>query len=425
MENIQKFEFPPAIRGWIFLRLWRFSLITTKRILAPSYVEFIVVLSMMMALTALSIDAMLPALSQIGTDLNITNPNDRQLVVSLIFLGLSAGQLFFGPLSDKIGRKQAIYSGYALFMVGSLVSIFSPNFTVMLVGRALQGLGVSAPRAVSLAMVRDLFEGRKMARVMSFAMSVFILVPIIAPMIGQGIMSLAGWRSIFGSFLLFALGTLVWFALRFPETLASENRTPFSFRSIVSSVREILKIRLAFGYILTAGMVFGVFLSYLTSSQQIFQEQYALGELFPYYFAAIALSLGIASFLNARLVMRYEMTQLVRVSLAVAFGLAVIFLGISIYFAGHPPLWIFLPYLMVSFFFIGVLFGNINTLAMQPLGKMAGIGSAVVGSLSTLISMVLGTMIGRSYNGTVLPLVIGMAVLTGVSIFVARWAESK
>jgi MFS transporter, DHA1 family, multidrug resistance protein len=400
-------------------------LITTKRILAPSYVEFIVVLSLMMALTALSIDAMLPALSQIGTDLNITNPNDRQLVVSLIFLGLSAGQLFFGPLSDKIGRKQAIYAGYAMFMLGSLVSIFSPSFTVMLVGRALQGLGVSAPRAVSLAMVRDLFEGRKMARVMSFSMSVFILVPIIAPMIGQGIMSVAGWRSIFGSFLLFALVTLVWFAFRFPETLASENRTPFSFKRIVNSVREILKIRLASGYILTAGMVFGVFLSYLISSPQIFQEQYALGELFPFYFAAVALSLGIASLLNARLVMRFEMTQLVRVALSVAFGLAVIFLGVSIQFAGHPPLWIFMPYLMVSFFFIGILFGNLNALAMQPLGKMAGIGSAVVGSLSTLISMVLGTAIGRSYNGTIFPLVLGMVVLTGASILVARWAESK
>jgi MFS transporter, DHA1 family, multidrug resistance protein len=190
-------------------------------------------------------------------------------------------------------------------------------------------------------------------------------------------------------------------------------------------VREILKIRLASGYILTAGMVFGVFLSYLISSPQIFQEQYALGELFPFYFAAVALSLGIASLLNARLVMRFEMTQLVRVALSVAFGLAVIFLGVSIQFAGHPPLWIFMPYLMVSFFFIGILFGNLNALAMQPLGKMAGIGSAVVGSLSTLISMVLGTAIGRSYNGTIFPLVLGMVVLTGASILVARWAESK
>jgi MFS transporter, DHA1 family, multidrug resistance protein len=208
-------------------------LITTKRILAPSYVEFIVVLSLMMALTALSIDAMLPALSQIGTDLNITNPNDRQLVVSLIFLGLSAGQLFFGPLSDKIGRKQAIYAGYAMFMLGSLVSIFSPSFTVMLVGRALQGLGVSAPRAVSLAMVRDLFEGRKMARVMSFSMSVFILVPIIAPMIGQGIMSVAGWRSILAVFC--CLPWLHSYGLRFAFLRRWLQKIEHHFRLNVSS----------------------------------------------------------------------------------------------------------------------------------------------------------------------------------------------
>ncbi len=399
-------------------------MISTKRKASAAFVEFVIVVSMMMSLTALSIDAMLPALPQIGHDLGVASPNDRQLVISIIFLGSALGQLFFGPLSDKTGRKPAIYAGYSLFITGSLVSLFSINFPTMLLGRVLQGLGLSAPQAVTMALVRDQFEGWKMARVMSFAMTVFILVPMIAPTIGQGILSLGGWRSIFGSFLLFALITLIWFALRIPETLARENRTRFSLERIVHSIREILKIRPALGYTLAAGLLNGIFLGYLNSSQQIFQEQYALGELFPLCFATISLSLGMASFLNARLVTHYGMIKLVQWALGIVFGLAVIFLGISLVLAGQPPLWMLMAYLMTSFFCTGILFGNINSLAMQPLGRLAGIGAAVVGSLSTLISMLLGIVIGRSYDGTILPLVAGMTILTGISIFVIRWATS-
>ncbi|MEW5873184.1 MAG: multidrug effflux MFS transporter [Chloroflexota bacterium] len=398
---------------------------STKSKASPSFTEFVIVVSMMMSLTALSIDAMLPALPQIASDLGVANPNDRQLVVSIIFLGSAFGQLFFGPLSDKTGRKPAMVAGYFLFIAGSLVSIFSLNFPVMLLGRVLQGLGLSAPRAVTLALVRDQYEGRTMARVMSFAMTVFILVPMIAPTIGQGILLFAGWRTIFGVFLIFALVTILWFALRVPETLALENRVPFSPQRIVNSVREILAIRPAVGYTLAAGLINGAFLGYLNSAQQIFQEQYALGELFPLSFSTISLSLGIASFLNTRLVMRYGMIKLVRLALGIVFGLAVFFLGISILLAGQPPLWAFMAYLMASFFCTGVIFGNINALAMQPLGRLAGIGAAVVGSLSTLISMLLGILIGRGYDGTILPLVVGLTILAGASILVVRWATPE
>jgi DHA1 family bicyclomycin/chloramphenicol resistance-like MFS transporter len=403
----------------------KISLVSPKANASPSFAEFVIILSMMMALTALSIDSMLPALPEIGSDLGVANPNDRQLVVSLIFFGQAVGQLFFGPLSDKTGRKPAIYAGYFLFIAGSLVSVFSIDFPMMLAGRMLQGIGVSAPRAVSLALVRDKFEGRIMARVMSFAMTVFILIPMIAPTIGQGFLLFAGWRSIFGGFILFALVTVIWFMLRMPETLAIENRIPFSLKRIVRSIGEILRIRSAIGYTLAAGLLNGVFLGYLNSSQQIFQEQYALGDLFPLYFATISLSLGTASFLNARLVMRYGMNKLVRLALGSVFGLAVIFLGISLVFTGHPPLWSLMAYLMLSFFCTGIVFGNINALAMQPLGHLAGLGAAIVGSLSTLISMLLGMLIGQSYNGTILPLVFGMTVLAGITIFVVRWSASK
>jgi len=391
----------------------------------PSYIEFVILVSMMMSLMALSIDAMLPALPQIGSDLNVQNANDRQLVVSTIFLGVAVGQFFFGPLSDKTGRKPAMYIGYSLYICGSLVSAFANTFPMLLFGRLLQGIGISAPRAVLLALVRDLYEGRLMARVMSFVMTVILLIPMIAPSLGQAILFQTGWRGIFFSFILMALITLIWFALRMPETLPLEKRMPFSLQRIIKTTIEILKIRPAFGYTLSAGLISGAFLGYLNSAQQIFQEHYALGENFPLFFAMIALSIGLASFLNARLVLRLGMRFLVWWSLVVIIGLATLTLGITIMTSGQLPLWLVMIYLMSTFFCVGILFGNQNSLAMEPLGHFAGIGAAVVGSLSTLISIPLGTFIGQSYNGTTVPLIIGIAILSGFSLGVVRWTEAN
>lgn len=388
-------------------------------------VEFVIVMSMMMSLTALSIDAILPALGLIAHDLSIINPNDRQLIISVIFLGQAVGQLFFGSLSDKTGRKRAAYAGYTVFIIGSVMSAAAADYSLMLFGRILQGIGISAPRALSMAMIRDNFEGRRMAQTMSLVMAVFILVPAIAPTIGQGILSFTDWRGIFGAFVIFALITVVWLGVRIPETLVPERRKPFSLHRILNSIVEMLKIRPALGYTITAGLIYGVFTGYLNSSQQIFQEQYALGASFPLFFGAIALSMGLASLLNSRLVMRFGMTKLVQWTLGAIFALAMVFLVIAISLNGQPPLWVLMVFFMLAFFCVGILFGNVNSLAMEPLGHMAGLGAAVVGSLTTLISMVLGTMIGSSYNGTILPLVIGMVLLMGFANLVARWAAAK
>ena len=397
----------------------------SKKPSSPSYLEFVVLVSMMMSLMALSIDAMLPALSQIGSDLNAQNANDRQLVVSTIFLGVAVGQFFFGPLSDKTGRKPAMYFGYSLYICGALFSAFASSFTMMLFGRLLQGIGISAPRAVLLALVRDLYEGRLMARVMSFVMTVLLLIPMIAPTLGQAIMLQAGWRSIFFSFVLIALVTITWFALRMPETLSPEKRTPFSLQRIIRTTLKVLKIRQAFGYTISAGLISGAFLGYLNSAQQVFQEHYALGERFPLYFALIALSIGIASFLNARLVLRFGMRFLVWWSLVAIIGLSTLILGITIVVSGQLPLWLVMSYLISTFFCLGILFGNQNSLAMEPLGNLAGIGAAVVGSFSTLISIPLGTFIGQRYNGTVVPVIIGITVLSGLSLGVIYWMKKN
>jgi DHA1 family bicyclomycin/chloramphenicol resistance-like MFS transporter len=400
------------------------NVITAKQRTEPSLAEFVIILSLMMSLTALSIDAMLPALPQIGADLQVQNANNRQLVVSAIFLGLAFGQVFFGPLSDKTGRKPGIYGGLSVFVIGSLVSVFSVGFPMMLAGRLLQGVGVSAPRAVGLALVRDRYEGRAMARVMSFVMTIFILVPMIAPTIGQALLFFTGWRSIFGSFVILAIITLVWFGLRMPETLDPENRAPFSLRRILSATGQIFRSRPALGFTVTTGLISGAHLGYLNSSQQIFQEQYGLGDLFPIYFAAIALSIGLASFLNARMVMRFGMHLLVKWALTAMLGLAIVSALVGLATGGQPPLWFLMVYLMLTFFAVGVLFGNQNALAMEPLGRIAGIGAAVVGSLSTFISVPIGTVIGQSYNDTVLPLVIGIAAMAGLSLVIVRWIES-
>lgn len=389
----------------------------------PRFGEFVTLTALVISLVALSIDIMLPALQQIAGDLGAPRANDSQLIVSALFAGLAAGQIVYGPLSDSIGRKPAIHAGLVLFILGCLMSILATSFTVMLAGRVLQGLGAAGPRSVIIALVRDQYEGRAMARIMSLVMAVFIMVPALAPGIGQVILMIADWRAIFGFLLAVAAVSLIWFALRQPETLAPERRVGFSPSRIVLAVRETCANRVAFGYTLASGLIFGAFVGYLNSAQQIFQIQYGLGVLFPLYFAALALALGAASLVNARLVMRHGMRRLSGWALGLLTGLSLAFLVPATLAGGAPPLWALMAYMVVAFFCIGMLFANFNALAMEPLGHIAGVGAAVVGSLTTLISMILGAAIGQAYDGSVLPLVAGFALLGLAAIAVVRWIE--
>ncbi len=390
----------------------------------PRFGEFVTLTALVISLVALSIDIMLPALQQIAGDLGAPRANDSQLIVSALFAGLAAGQIVYGPLSDSIGRKPAIHAGLVLFILGCLMSILATSFTVMLAGRVLQGLGAAGPRSVIIALVRDQYEGRAMARIMSLVMAVFIMVPALAPGIGQIILMVAHWRAIFGFLLAVAAISLIWFALRQPETLAPERRVGFSPSRIVLAVRETCGNRVAFGYTVASGLIFGAFVGYLNSAQQIFQIQYRLGALFPLYFAVLALAIGGASLVNARLVMRHGMRRLSAWALGLLTGLSLAFLVLAyVLAAGAPPLWALMAYLVVAFFCIGMLFANFNALAMAPLGHIAGVGAAVVGSLTTLISMTLGAAIGQAYDGSVLPLVAGFALLGLAAIAVMRWTE--
>ncbi len=385
--------------------------------------EFVSLIALLMSLVALSIDAMLPALPAIGRDLGVLRPNDTQFVITALFLGLGFGQILFGPLSDRIGRRAAIHTGLLLFMAGCLVSIFAPTFEVMIAGRALQGFGAAASRIVTIAMVRDQYEGREMARLMSFAMSVFILVPTIAPALGQGILWLGGWRAIFATILAIAAIALTWFALRQPETLPPSRRRPLSPRDIGAAVLEVLRTRAALGYTVATGCVSAPFIAYLSSAQQIFQDAYRTGALFPLWFGVLALAFGCSSLLNGRLVMRLGMRRLSRAATVSITLVSVVAWVVALAFDGLPPFWLFMAYMLVAFFCIGLYFGNFNALAMRPLGHIAGVGAAVVASLTTFIGVPLGALVGQSFNGTMYALIGAFAVAGAATLVATWWAE--
>jgi len=391
----------------------------------PGFVESILLMALLISLTALSIDTMLPALPDIARDLGVRHANDIQLIIPLLILGLSIGQLIFGPLSDSMGRKPVLIAGAAIYIAGCALCLFATSFPVMLAGRVLQGIGASGPRSVVIALIRDQYEGREMARMMSSIMSVFILIPAVAPAIGQGILMVASWRAIFGSLLVLTLIALAWFVSRQPETLPPRHRIPFSVREISRAFIVVFGTRMTLGYTIVAGFVMGAFLGFLNSVQQIFQEIYRLDGRFPLYFAVLALSLGCASFLNSRIVIRYGMRTLTDRAMKTLAVLSVVYLSVVYAMGGVSPLWMLMTCLMAAFFCIGILFGNLNSIAMKPLGHVAGTASAVVGSLSSLIAVPLAIVIGRSYNGTTLPLITGFAVLSVLSIMTMRWADGE
>ena len=387
--------------------------------------EFIVLVALLMSVVQLATSAMLPALPAIGDDLGATRRNDVQFVVTALFLGLGAGQIVFGPLSDRIGRKPAIHAGLVLFMAGCLMSIFAPTFETMIAGRVLQGFGAAGPRIVVMALVRDQYEGRRMARLMSFAMAVFILVPTVAPALGQTILWLGSWRAIFAVFLTIAAVAFVWLALRQPETLPVERRRPLSPRDVGAAILEVLRLWTALGYTLATGCAFAPLIAYLSSAQQIFQEAYGTGALFPLYFGVLALAFGSASLANGRLVMKHGMRRLSKVAAASVTLVSVAAWPLAFATGGLPPLWLFMAYLILVFLGVGLMFGNLNALAMGPLGHIAGVGAAVVASLATLISVPLGTLVGQSFDGTVHVQIAAFAVFGAASFTAMRWAEGR
>jgi len=392
---------------------------------ALPFAEFVTLMAIMTSLVALTIDAMLPALPDIGRDLGVTNANDSQYVISVLFAGLAVGQLVFGPLSDSIGRKPAIYLGFTLCAMGCVLSMVATSFAVMLAGRALQGFGAACARTVCTALIRDMYVGRAMARVLSYTSAIFILVPTVAPAIGQGIIMIADWRAIFGVFLFLVSFSGLWFSLRQPETLTPERRSPFAVKTVVASLLMVFANRTALGYTVAAGFVFGILIAYLNLAQQILQVQYGLGKLFPLYFGILALSIGLASVINAKLVMRFGMHMLSNLALITLIALSCVYVVVTLAADGNPVFWSFMAFMLMAFFCLGALFGNLTSIAMEPMGHVAGIASAFVNCGATIVSVPFGVVVGQLYEGSITPLIVSFVALSSAALLTTRWVRKK
>lgn len=383
---------------------------TASRFPVP-FREFITLMAMMISITALSLDAVLPILSVVGHDLSIKNDNQTQYIIGTLLLGLTLGQLLYGPLADSYGRKFSVYLGLLIFVGGCFMSLFATSFSVMLLGRFLQGFGAAAPRVASIAIVRDRFTGREMARVMSFVMAVFIFVPVIAPAMGEIVMSISHWRMVFALFVVMAVFTAAWMALRLPETLKPEDRHPFNLNDIGYSFRTVLTNKQTLGHTISAGLVFSCLIAYLSCARQIYQDYYHTGHLFAFYFALSALSVGVASLVNSGIVRRLGMHRISRLGLIALVGVSALFLASNMLYSTQTPLLHFMLFAVLSFFTLGLLFGNLNAMAMEPMGHQAGIASSVIGALTSAISTILGGLIGQAYDMTLIPLTLGFLIL--------------
>jgi len=376
--------------------------------------QFVALVAAIMAVNALAIDSMMPALAVIGNELGVVAENDRQWVITAYLLGFGAAQLFYGTLADRFGRKRVLQTGMAIYVVFSVMSAFAASFETLMAARVLQGIGAAASRVLVVSIVRDRFSGRQMARVMSLTLIVFLAVPILAPSIGQLILLVAPWRWIFGGLAIFGASVMIWIAVSLPETLHAEDRLPMSARAITQAFRATLTNRVAVGYMLTMTLVLGGLFGFINSAQQVFVEVFDEPLFFTLNFAVIAGFMAIASLVNARIVGKLGTR---RVSHTALLGYtAVAAVHCAVVFAGFENLWTFTIFQSCLMFCFGLMAPNFGSMAMEPLGHVAGTASSVQGFCTTIGGAVLGFIVGQSFDGTVRPLMLGfvLCALAGV-----------
>jgi DHA1 family bicyclomycin/chloramphenicol resistance-like MFS transporter len=390
----------------------------------PGFAETVALIAALMGLTALAIDTMLPALPAIGESFGLTEANELQLVVFAYMIGFGIAQVVYGPLSDVWGRRPLVIAGLVILIVGAVVSAFATGFTGLLIARVLQGIGAAAARVIAVSIVRDRYAGREMARVMSFAMMVFMVVPVLAPTFGGLILALSGWRSIFAVMAALSVAVGLWFYVRMPETLHPEFRRPLSVRSIVDAARICVTNREAVGYSLAIGLLFAMLMGFIGSAEQILgSDGYRLGALFPAAFAAVAITGGVSAFINGRLVRTWGMHRLSHGSHLIHVGLTAAFLVVAYLWNGLPPLWLFMVLMVAMQFFFSFAISNYNALALDPLGEVAGTASSLIGAFTTLVGTIGGALIGQAFDGTVVPLAAGFFALSASTLLIVYWTE--
>ncbi|MBF9042116.1 MFS transporter [Rhodobacterales bacterium HKCCE4037] len=384
--------------------------------------EFIALMGMMFATIAFSIDAMLPALPEIATELTPDNMNYAQLVITSFVLGMGAGTLLTGPISDTFGRKPVILAFTALYILGAALAWAAGSMELLIAARIVQGFGAAGPRVVALALVRDLYSGREMARIVSFVMLVFTIFPAVAPLIGQGIITLFDWRAIFVAFLLFSLISVGWLTIRQPETLPPPMRRPMRVKSLWDGAKEALSLRQMQLSILVQTLIFGLLFGTISSIQPIFDLAYGRGEEFHWYFFVIALLAAPAAPLNGWLVVRVGMRPLVRTALWVQATLSTLMAIVLLSsMAGPAEFWIYFVWTVSVFCLMGFTIGNLNALALEPLGHIAGLAASIMGGLATIAGAAVGALVGQLFTGTATPLAISVAILTIIAAILMRF----
>ncbi|MDQ2065428.1 multidrug effflux MFS transporter [Xinfangfangia sp. CPCC 101601] len=382
---------------------------TAKRL---SQGEFIALIAMLFATIAFSIDAMLPAEPAIAAALSPEDPNRAKLVVGAFFLGMGIGTFVSGPLSDAFGRKPVMIWGGVLYCIASLACIYAQSLDMLLLARVVQGIGGSAPRVVSLALVRDLYKGREMARIMSFAMMIFMLAPAVAPLLGQQIIFLAGWKAIFVAFILFSVVSLLWLGLRQGETLPPAARTKLTVAGQIASLKELFSHRVVVVSVMIQALTTAVLVAMISSVQGIYAQEFGREAEFPMWFALAAVLSAVASFLNAKLVMRMGMRSVAR--WAYIGGVALTLLHFGLYelemLTGTAAFISFFLWQVTLFVMMGLTMGNLNALAMEPVGHIAGFAASLMAAVSTVLAVVISTPIAQAFDGTHQPLVVGALV---------------
>ncbi len=367
--------------------------------------EFVAFIAAVMAVNALGVDLMLPALADIGHDLSVSTPNHRQWIVTAYMLGFGAGQLVYGPLADRFGRKPILVGTLAGFVAAAIFAAGSVTFAGLLGARLLQGLMSASTRVLAVAIVRDGASGRQMARTMSIAQMIFFLVPILAPTLGQALLAFGPWRFIFYALGAFAAVVLAWTLARLPETLPLARRVPISLAALRQSYRLTLTNRFSIGYAIAASLTFGGILAFVSSAQQIFVDEFGAGDRFTLLFALCAFAMGVASFANSRLVERLG-TRLISQSAVLAL-ITLSVIHVIVIEAGLETLTSYIVFQALSMTCIGLCGSNFGAMAMEPVGHIAGTASSLQGFITSLGAVVVSLVIGQSYSGTTLPLAIG------------------
>lgn len=387
------------------------------------YWEFVAIIALLMALNAAAIDVYIPALSDVGAALGVTDDNQRQWIISAYVIGFGGAQVIYGPLSDRYGRRRVLFVGLGIYVAAAFGAIFAPTFGALVALRVVQGIGAAATRVVALSVVRDRFHGPQMASVMSLVMMVFMVMPVFAPNLGSAVLLLGDWRELAAVMCLFGIGAGAWAWFRLPETLHPEDRRELTGKRVWEAFKIIFTNRLAFGYTLATGAFFGVLFSFIAQAEQVYTEIYEIGPAFTLYFSLVACFMATSSFANSRLVQRFGTRRLSHGALSGFVAVGALHLGLAWAYGGSTPFWLFLSLLIPQFCFFGFIPTNFNSLAMDPLGHVAGTASAVLGTVQTLGGGLLGAFAGLFYNGTLLPLLTGFTLMGLTSLTLVAIAE--